>query len=287
MPNLAPFLISGLGTAATYVLAAVGVVVLYRASGVVNLAQGAIGALGAFVSWSITQHGAPGPVGWSAGVASAVALSVFYGRVLAPRLAYGDPVMKAVATLAYALIILGFIDYVWGELPRRLSLPTDMTGFVLFGVRITHTRALAFAVALLTTAAIVAFLARSRIGLQMRALANNRDLSAMLGVRVMRVDAYAWIISGFLAGISGILLADLQRLSGLALTFAVIPAIAAAVIGRFQSLAATVAGGLVIGVCEAMLTPVPIVGPFRTAVPFVFAVAALIWMQRKAVYVYR
>jgi branched-chain amino acid transport system permease protein len=287
MPNFAPFFVSGLATAATYVLAAVGIVVLYRASGVVNLAQGAIGALAAFVSWSISQHGYPGPLGWAAGILSAVALSYFYGRVLAPRLAYGDPVMKAVATLAYALIILGFIDYLWGELPRRLTLPTDVTGFLMFGVRITHTRALAFAVAMLATIAIALFLARSRIGLQMRALANNRELSAMLGVRVMRADGYAWMISGLLAGISGILLADLQRLSGLALTFAVIPAIAAAVVGRFQSLAATVAGGLVIGVCEAMLTPVPVVGPFRTAIPFLFAVAALLWMQRKAVYVYR
>ena len=68
------------------------------------------------------------------------------------------------------------------------------------------------------------FLARSRLGLQMRALANNRDLSAMLGVRVLRADGYAWVISGALAGVSGILLADLQRLSGIALTFAVIPA---------------------------------------------------------------
>jgi branched-chain amino acid transport system permease protein len=287
MPNFAPFFVSGLATAATYVLAAVGIVVLYRASGVVNLAQGAIGALAAFISWTISQQSYPGPLGWVAGIFTAIALSYVYGRVLAPRLAYGDPVMKAVATLAYALIILGFIDYVWGELPRRLTLPTDVSGFLLFGVRITHTRALAFAVAMLATVAIMLFLARSRIGLQMRALANNRDLSAMLGVRVMRVDGYAWIISGLLAGISGILLADLQRLSGLALTFAVIPAVAAAVIGRFQSLGVTVAAGLVIGVCEAMLTPVPVVGPFRTAVPFLFAVAALLWMQRKAVYVYR
>lgn len=121
----------------------------------------------------------------------------------------------------------------------------------------------------------------------MRALASSRELSAMLGVRVFRVDGWAWVISGVLAGVSGILLADLQRLSGQALTFAVIPAIAAAVVGRFASLPATVAGGLAIGVCEALLTPVPIVGPFRTAVPFLFAVGAMLWMQRRITFVYR
>lgn len=121
----------------------------------------------------------------------------------------------------------------------------------------------------------------------MRALADSRDLSAILGVRVLRADAYAWVISGALAGVSGILLADLQRLSGQTLTFVVIPAIAAAVMGRFVSLPATVAGGVAIGVCEALLTPVPVIGPFRTAVPFLFAVAALLWMQRKPTFVYR
>ena len=224
----------GLATAATYVLAAVGIVVLYRASGVVNFAQGAVGALAAFVSWAIVQHGGPDVVGWIAGVLCAVALSLFYGRVLAPRLAYGDPVMRAVATLSFALILLGFIDYVWGEMPRKLRLPTDTDGFEMLGVRITYTRAVAFGIAVAATIAIMTFLAKSRLGLQMRALANNRDLSAMLGVRVLRADGYAWVISGALAGVSGILLADLQRLSGIALTFAVIPAIAAAVIGALR-----------------------------------------------------
>jgi branched-chain amino acid transport system permease protein len=287
MPDFMPFLVSGLATAATYVLSAVGIVVLYRASGVVNFSQGALGALAAFVSWSIVEHGGPEPVAWCAGVFVSTALAFLYGRALAPRLAFSDPVIRAVATLSVALILLGFMGYVWGELPRRLRLPTDTMSFELIGVRVTATRAVTFALAVLATVAVMVFLARSRLGLQMRALANNRDLSALLGVRVLRADGYAWVISGGLAGVSGILLADLQRLSGQTLTFAVVPAISAAVIGRFSSLPATVAGGVAIGVCEALLTPVPVVGPFRTAVPFVFAVAALLWMQRRFSFVYR
>lgn len=287
MPDFTPFLVSGLATSATYVLSAVGIVVLYRASGVVNFAQGAIGALAAFISWSMVEHGGPEVVAWITGVCAAAALAFVYGRVLAPRLAYGDPVMRAVATLSFALILLGFMGYVWGEGPRRLRLPTDFMGFELLGVRVTVTRAVALAIAVLATTSVMTFLAYSRLGLQMRALADSRDLSAILGVRVLRADAYAWVISGALAGVSGILLADLQRLSGQTLTFVVIPAIAAAVMGRFVSLPATVVGGVAIGVCEALLTPVPVIGPFRTAVPFLFAVAALLWMQRKPTFVYR
>jgi branched-chain amino acid transport system permease protein len=287
MPDFTPFLVSGLALAATYVLSAVGIVVLYRASGVVNFAQGAVGALAAFISWSIVERGGPESLSWLAGVTVATLVSLAYGRLIAPRLVSTDPITRAVATLSFALILLGFMGYLWGEAPRRLRLPTDTMSFELLGVRVTLTRAIAFGLGVSVTAVVMLFLAYSRMGLQMRALASNRELSAMLGVRVFRIDGWAWVISGVLAGVSGVLLADLQRLSGQTLTFAVIPAIAAAVIGRFASLPATVAGALAIGVCEALLTPVPVIGPFRSATPFIFAVGAMLWMQRKPVFVYR
>jgi branched-subunit amino acid ABC-type transport system permease component len=287
MPDFTPFLVSGLALAATYVLSAVGIVVLYRASGVVNFAQGAVGALAAFISWSIVERGGPESLSWLVGVAVATIVSVAYGRLIATRLVSTDPITRAVATLSFALILLGFMGYLWGEAPRRLRLPTDTMSFELLGVRVTLTRAIAFGLGVSVTALVMLFLSRSRMGLQMRALASNRELSAMLGVRVFRIDGWAWVISGVLAGVSGVLLADLQRLSGQTLTFAVIPAIAAAVIGRFASLPATVAGALAIGVCEALLTPVPLIGPFRSATPFIFAVGAMLWMQRKPVFVYR
>ena len=268
-------------------LSAVGIVVLYRASGVVNFAQGAVGALAAFISWSIVERGGPESLSWLVGVAVATIVSLAYGRLIATRLVSTDPITRAVATLSFALILLGFMGYLWGEAPRRLRLPTDTMSFELLGVRVTLTRAIAFGLGVSVTALVMLFLSRSRMGLQMRALASNRELSAMLGVRVFRIDGWAWVISGVLAGVSGVLLADLQRLSGQTLTFAVIPAIAAAVIGRFASLPATVAGALAIGVCEALLTPVPVIGPFRSATPFIFAVGAMLWMQRKPVFVYR
>jgi branched-subunit amino acid ABC-type transport system permease component len=287
MPDFSPFLVAGIATASIYILSAVGIVVLYRASGVVNFAQGALGAMSAFIAWTILEQGGAQWLSWSAGIAVSVLLSLVYGRFVAPRLAHSDPVVRAVATLGFALILLGFMGHVWGEGPRRLRLPTDTMGFSLLGVRITATRMLALAIAILATVGVILFLAYSRLGLQMRALATNRDLSALLGVNVLRADAWAWVLSGTLAGLSGILLADLQRLSGQALTFAVIPAIAAAVVGRFTSLLATVAAGFAIGICEALLTPIPIVGPFRTAVPFLFATGALLWLQRRPFYVYR
>ena len=98
MPNLGPFVVSGLSTGAVYVLAGVGLVVLYRASGVLNLAQGALGALCALLAWQIADSGGPEWLGWIAGIVVATVLALFYGRIIAPRLAHSDPIVRAVMT---------------------------------------------------------------------------------------------------------------------------------------------------------------------------------------------
>jgi branched-chain amino acid transport system permease protein len=287
MPNISPFIISGLSTGAIYVLSGIGLVVLFRASGVLNFAQGALGAVGALIAWTIIDAGGAQWIGWIAGILTATVLSLVYGRLIAPRLAHSDPIVRAVATLGFALIILGFVEWLWGETPRSLRLPTDTLGFVVIGVRVTYTRAIAFVMSLVITAAVVLFLGRSRLGLSMRALANDRDISALLGVPVLRVDAWAWVLAGALAGISGLMLANLVRLQAQSLTFMVIPAIAAAIAGRLRSLGATVVGGLAIGVVEAIGTPFPAIAPYRSGAPFVIAVIALLWLQRRGLHLFR
>jgi branched-chain amino acid transport system permease protein len=280
MPNFSPFIASGLSTGAIYVLSGVGLVVLYRASGVLNFAQGALGALGALIAWQIINVGGPQWVGWLAGILAATILSLVYGRVIAPRLAHSDPIVRAVATLGFALVLLGFVEFIWGEWPRSLRLPTDTLYFLVLGVRVTYTRGLAFAMSIAIVLAITLLLGKSRLGLSMRALANDRDISALVGVPILRVDAWAWVISGAIAGLSGLMLANMVRLQAISLTFMVIPAIAAAILGRLTSLSATVIGGLAIGVVEAMATPLPEISSYRSAVPFIFAMGALIWFQR-------
>jgi branched-chain amino acid transport system permease protein len=280
MPDLGPFVIAGLSTGAVYVLAGVGLVVLYRSSGVLNLAQGALGALSALLAWQIADSGFPQWIGWIAAVAVSTALALFYGRLIAPRLAHSDPIVRAVATLGFALIILGFAEFIWGEWPRSLRLPSDLVSFGLIGVRVTATRAIAFGLGLAVAVGMILFLNRSRLGLSMRALANDREISGLVGVPVLRVDAWAWVISGMLSGVSGIFLGNMVRLQVIPLTYMVIPAVAAAIIGRLTSLTAVVIGGLVIGVLEAVASPFPEVSAYRSATPFVVAGLALLWYQR-------
>src|SRR5271154_5048566 len=252
MPDLGPFVISGLSTGAVYVLAGVGLVVLYRASGVLNLAQGALGALSALLAWQITDSGGPEWLGWVGGGVVATAPAGVSGRSLAPRRSHSARIVRAVATLGFALVVLGFCEFIGGEWPRSLRLPTDTLGFEVLGVRVTATRAIAFCLGVLVTLGMVVFLNRSRLGLSMRALANDREISGLIGVPVLRVDAWAWVISGVLSGVSGLFLANMVRLQIIPLTYMVIPAVAAAILGRLTSLTAVVIGGLVIGVLEAV-----------------------------------
>jgi branched-chain amino acid transport system permease protein len=285
MTDLTPFLVAGLGVGAVYALSGVGLVVLYRSSGVLNFGFGALGAVGAHVAWSALEHEWPLALAALAAVATSVAISLAYGRLLAPLLAEREPSVRSIGTLGLALIVLGFTEWFWGEQPRRLVLPTDAGAIEFAEVRLTYTRVLGLAAAVSMMAAVGLLLARTRIGLAMRALADQRGLSAILGIRVLQVDTTAWLISGAFAGVCGLLLGNIVRLQATVLTFLVIPAFAAAIIGRLSSLPATVAAGLAIGMLEAVAVLVPGFSPFRTATPFLIALLAIVlWrdVSRKA-----
>ncbi|RYG99839.1 MAG: branched-chain amino acid ABC transporter permease, partial [Alphaproteobacteria bacterium] len=91
------FLVSGLAVGALYALGGVGLVLLNRATGVLNFAYGAIGALGAMCAWQVLQWGYPEPVAWLVCLATGILLSTGYGTLIAPGLSHREPVVKAVA----------------------------------------------------------------------------------------------------------------------------------------------------------------------------------------------
>lgn len=188
--------------------------------------------------------------------------------------------VKAVATLGFALIVSGLVSFLWIDDPRSLELPADRTGVTIFGLRVTATRLLAFAGAIGIAVAIRAFLGCTTIGLQMRAVANNRELSAVLGIPILRVEMIAWGISGLLAGFTGLMFANLIRLEPVIITFKVIPSIAAALTGRLQNLGLVLVGGLTMGVIESLLTLSPTLKGARPIATFVIAALVLLWLQR-------
>src|SRR5436305_3426227 len=261
------FLVTGLSLGGVYALSGVGMVVLYRATGVLNLAYGAIGAFGALIAWQLINHSGLGF--WPAlGVSVLLGgvLTLAYGMVFGPALALRDPLVKATATLGLALILLGVMDLLWpssGGASRSLTVPTDNNTFQVGQISVTYTNVLALVLGLVVTIAAAAFLRFTKLGTAMRAMANDREITASLGVPVRRVTAAAWFGCGCLAGVAGILLADLVALDATTLTFLVISTLAATLVGRLRSIVVTFVAALVIGVVDAELTPIPKLSNYR------------------------
>jgi branched-chain amino acid transport system permease protein len=274
------FFVSGLAVGSLYALGGIGMVVLYRATGVLNFANGAIGAAGVMTAWQLGQWGIWPPLTWIVAICIALFFSLAYGRYIAPLLAWREPVVKAVATLGFALIILGLVSYLWIDDPRNFSLPTDKIGVHILGLRVTVTRLIVFATSIAMVVAIHMYLNRTSVGLHMRALANNRDISALIGIPIVRTETIAWGISGVIAGFTGLMFGDLIRLEPTVITFMVIPSIAAAVCGRLESLGLVLIGGLSMGVIESLLTLSPYLKSVRPIAPFVIAVLVLSYYQR-------
>jgi branched-chain amino acid transport system permease protein len=149
---------------------------------------------------------------------------------------------------------------------------------------VSLTQIISIVAAIVITAAVTVFLRVTKLGTAMRAMANDREITATLGVPVRRVEAAAWFGSGIVCGAAGLVLPDLlTSLDYSALTFLVISALAAALIGRLQSLWMTLVGGMAVGLAQAIVTPYASVSAYRSAAPFVLAIVALLIMSRKRV----
>jgi branched-chain amino acid transport system permease protein len=288
-----PYIVTGLALGGVYALSGVGIVVLYRATGVLNLAFGAIGAMGALISWTlINHHGVSEWPAYLVCIAFGGLVTFAYGVVFGPPLARRDPLVKAMGTVGLALILLGLMSYLWPPESRSLFLPTSDSRYHIgfAGVDITQTQIIGLAFGVAVTVAVGAFLRFTTLGTAMRALADDREITATLGVPVRRVEAVAWLGSGLIAGAAGLLLADLVGLDAVGLTFLVISSLAAALIARLQSIVVTLVAGIAVGLCTALLTPILLwpnasysLSGYRYAAPFVLAIIALLFLARRRV----
>jgi len=209
-----------------------------------------------------------------------------YGLLFGPALARRDPLIKAVATIGLTLILYGVMDLLWttsGGQARSLTLPTDNGGFTVAQIQVTWTQVIALAAGVVLTVATGAFLRFSKLGTAMRAMANDRDITATLGVPVRRVEAAAWLGCGILGGIAGLLLADLVALDATTLTFLVISSLAAVLIARLRSITVTFVAAIVIGLLHDLLTPIVSLTSYRDMTPFVIAAIGLLVLSRHQV----
>jgi branched-chain amino acid transport system permease protein len=279
MPDFKPYIVIGLALGGVYAMSGVGLVVLFRTTGVLNLFYGAIGALGSLTAWELINE-----YGWNQWLAFLVAillggvLTFMYGWILGPPLADRDPLVKASASIGFALILLGFMQWFWTTEVRTLALPTTRWQYVNGWFNINWTQGLGMIFPIVVATLTTLMLNLTKVGTAMRALADNRENTALLGVPVRKVEAVAWFGSGVVFGISGLLLASLVSMEIAALTFTLpVAALAAALIGRVESLWVTVAAAFVIGLVQSSLGAMNSIAVYRNTTPFVIAIIVLVW----------
>ena len=293
--DLVQFVPLGLAVGAVYGVSGVGIVVLYRTTGVLNFAYGAIGALGAFITWELIYRMSwcPNWLAYLVCVLFGGVVTLLYGLVFGPLFAARDPLVKSAATLGLTLILLAIMGWRWQAnevFPLRLgSDGWHNFGYQVGDIRVSWTKIIALIFAFAITAQTWAFLRYTKLGTAYRAIANDREITATLGVPVRLVEASAWLGSGLVCGASGLLLSALTNsLEAVTLTFLVISSLAAALIGRLESLWVTLFAALVIGVVESCLQAFSLwpnqtqpLAQYRAMTPFVIAIAALLVLGRR------
>jgi branched-chain amino acid transport system permease protein len=281
LDQLKPFLVLGFALGGVFATSGVGLVVLFRATGVLNLAYGAIGATGALITWSIIDNGSVNEwIAFAVCIVFGGVATLLYGLVLGPSLANRDPLVKATATLGLFVILIGVMQWTWGRDAHGFILPTTRHSYTVLDVRVNWTQIIGMAFPIVLTIGTAIYLRKSKVGTAMRALANDRDITATLGVPVRRVEATAWFGSGIVCGFTGLLFSNLVSLDIIGLSIIVIPAMAAALIGQLKSLWLTLLGGFIIGIVQSSAAAFTDLAEYRNMTPFVLAIITLLFLGR-------
>jgi branched-chain amino acid transport system permease protein len=253
------YTLAGIATGAIYAIAATGLVVTYTTSGVFNFAHGATGMIMAFLYWQLRVD-----MHWAAPAALVVVLLVaapLYGvvieRILIRPLDPGDTGTTLVATLGLLVMSLGVAYTIWPVSVDRVILPFyGPSAFVNFaGNRIPYQELITIALAAFVALSLRFLFFRTRIGVAMRGVVDDRPLMALNGGYPYRLNALSWAIGASLGALGGILQSgSAGGLQVLDLTFLVVNAFAAALLGRLRSLPLTFAGALALGLLVEYVT---------------------------------
>ena len=241
-------LIGGLDQAVLFSFVGIGLVLIYRQSGVLNFAHGAVMTVSGYAMYAALGRGAPYPVAAATAVAAGIVVNLAVELLIVRNLSHASELTIAIATLGAALLITGGVTAVWGRSLVALPPPIPANRTVPMGaVAVGGSAILALIVLLVIVGLLHLLLSRTRLGLQMRASSEGPFTSELLGVNVALVRSTGWAIAGGLAGVAAIFLFPQNYLDpDFALTF-MITAFAAIVLGGLESLFGVMIGALIFG----------------------------------------
>lgn len=258
-------IVSGLTDGATLGLMALGIVLVYKATRVINFAQGEMGTVAIYLAWVVTSPfgqkvGTLGPLKM-VGLGLPIVLATLIALILAAVLGLAmervvirpmrdaPPLTITVATLGVSTVLGGLEFIIWGEKPQNLPPLVGGTAVKLGSLFILPGRILALVVTAALGGALFLFFKRSTFGLGVLAASQNPTSLRLMGIRLSLVSMFTWAGAAVLAALSGIILAPtIGAFHPFFMTLILIPSFAAALVGGLTSLPGAFVGGLIVGV---------------------------------------
>jgi branched-chain amino acid transport system permease protein len=250
------FTVVGLSTAAIYAVIASGLVLTYTTTGVFNFAHGAAGMLAAFMYWQLTVGW-----GWPALPSALLILCVLapaFGVLLEGVIFRGlegtSEATKLVVSVSLLIAMIGLSQLIWGPAVARV-VPPFFPGdkIEVAGATITYHQLITIFVAVVVAVGLRLLLYRTRIGVAMRAVVDDRPLALLNGARTSRVSRWSWAVGTSLAALGGILIASSAGMNAATLSLLIVNAYGAALFGRLRSLPWTFVGAIVLGLADGYL----------------------------------
>jgi len=270
--------LTGLSAGSLYALVALGVVLIYRSTRVLNFAHGDLATLGTFVAFSLLSDKFSFPVALVLSLAAGAAVGIaFYFVVLVKAQRRGANLLgMIILTLGLSLIIQGLVVWKWGAEPVALPFPISDTKTYKMGAVVVSQLSLAtMAAGLIGSLLLYLLVQRTRLGLAMRATSENVMAAQTLGIPTRMVLSVSWGVASALGVVAGIFLAPALLLDPFFMLDPFLKGFAAAVLGGLNSLPGAVLGALILGVAES-LTGAYLTIQFKNTLAFVIIIVVLL-----------
>ncbi|KAF0815316.1 High-affinity branched-chain amino acid transport system permease protein LivH [Andreprevotia sp. IGB-42] len=244
-------LAGGLLAGVMYSLVAIGFVLIYKASGVFNFAQGAMVLFAALTFVSLLERGVPFWLSFVITLLAMVALALLIERAVLRPLVNRPPITLFMATLGLSYVIEGAAQALWGAQVHGLDLGIKDEPFEFAGLLLSQFDLFAAATAAVLVTTLSLLFSKTRIGLSLRAVADDPLAALAIGIRLQRIWAVVWAVAGFVGLVAGLLWGARLGVQ-FSLSLIVLKALPVLIIGGFTSIGGAIVGGLIIGASEKL-----------------------------------
>jgi branched-chain amino acid transport system permease protein len=278
MEKLLQYGLTGLSAGSLYAMVALGIVLIYRSTRVLNFAHGDVATLATFVAFTLLSRGVSFPVALLASLAAGAAVGiVFYFVVLVRAQRRGANLLgMVILTLGLALMIQGVVVYLWGAEPVSLPFPISDTKTYKIGLVVISQLSLAtMAAGLVGSVLLYLLVQKTRLGLAMRATSENVMAAQTLGIPTRLVLSVSWAAASALGVVAGVFLAPALLLDPFFMLDPFLKGFAAAVLGGLNSLPGAVLGALLLGVAESW-TGAYLTIQFKNTLAFIIIILVLL-----------